>query len=437
MNLFYYNITILAICIRENNMKERTIVVVGAGPAGLMAAISASQNNNNNRVIVVEKNSEAGKKLLLTGGGRCNVTNNCNVDQLIKNTVTNGKFLFSCFNIFNNDDLMKFFENYGLKLKIEEDGKVFPNSDKARDVLKILLETLESNGVKIWYESEVEKIDINENGISEVRLRNKKNIKADSVIIATGGMSYPKTGSTGDGYKIVKELGHSVVDIKPGLVPIEIKEGWIKSLMGISLESTNIVCNVKDIEKPNKKPKTIKWTGPLIFTHYGISGPAVLNISSYLNKHINDSIIDIIIDIVPNVSEQELENILVSKEFEKNETIFKTLSKFLPKNLVTALLDVLELNKDKKLSDISKEESNKIITNLKTLKLTPKGLRSISEAIITSGGISTKEIDPKTMASKLVKGLYFAGEIIDVDAITGGYNLQIAFTTGYVAGLNA
>ena len=262
-------------------MKSKNVVVIGAGPAGLMAAIAASENPNN-RVILIEKNTEAGRKLLLTGGGRCNVTNNCSVDQLIKNTVTNGKFLFSCVNIFNNENLMGFFNDNGLKLKTEEGGKVFPITDKAKNVLQVLIKKLEDNNVEVIYDSEVKELVVNENVIDGVMLINNKFIKADSVILSTGGMSYPKTGSTGSGYKILRKLGHTIVEIKPGLVPIEAKEEWIKSLMGISLENTNIVCNIKDKEKLNKKPKTIKWTGPLIFTHYGISGPAVLNLSSYI-----------------------------------------------------------------------------------------------------------------------------------------------------------
>jgi len=417
-------------------MKSKNVVVIGAGPAGLMAAIAASENPNN-RVILIEKNTEAGRKLLLTGGGRCNVTNNCSVDQLIKNTVTNGKFLFSCVNIFNNENLMGFFNDNGLKLKTEEGGKVFPITDKAKNVLQVLIKKLEDNNVEVIYDSEVKELVVNENVIDGVMLINNKFIKADSVILSTGGMSYPKTGSTGSGYKILRKLGHTIVEIKPGLVPIEAKEEWIKSLMGISLENTNIVCNIKDKEKLNKKPKTIKWTGPLIFTHYGISGPAVLNLSSYINKYIDNSLIEIIIDLIPTVSMQQLENIFISKDIDKNETIFKNLSKILPKNLVLKLLEVINIEKDKKISDISKEESLKLIGSIKALKITPKGLRSISEAIITSGGGSVKEIDPKTMESKLVKGLYLAGEIIDIDAITGGYNLQIAFSTGYTAGINA
>lgn len=417
-------------------MKDKTVVVIGAGPAGLMAAIMASQNPKN-RVIVIEKNMEAGNKLLLTGGGRCNLTNSCSVDQIIKNTVNNGKFLFSSLDIFNNKDLIRFFEDHGLKLKEEEGGKIFPITNKAKDVIATLIRVLNENSVDIWYSTEVKDLNIRENSIDTVLLSNGNLIKADRVILTTGGMSYPKTGSTGDGHIIVENLGHSIAPIKPGLVPIEIKEDWVKGLMGISLENTEIICNIKEKNKENKKPKVIKWTGPLIFTHYGISGPAVLNLSSYLNRYMGNCLIEIVIDLIPSVKSEQLENILITKDINKNESIFKILTRMLPKNLIIKLLEVFEINKETKVSDISKEESKKIIATIKSLKITPKGLRHINEAIITSGGISVKEINPKTMESKLVKGLYFAGEVIDIDAITGGYNLQIAFSTGYVAGSNA
>lgn len=406
---------------------KKKVVIIGAGPAGIMAAISAAQNNK--EVILVEKNSQIGKKLGITGGGRCNITNSCDVTEVIEKTLHNGKFMYNSLNIFSNKDLMKFIENKGCKLKVESKGKVFPVSDKSSNIIDIFSKELKNNGIDLKLNCTVKQVLVTDNKADGVKLQDGSIIKCDGVIIATGGMSYPNLGSTGDGYNFAKALGHNIVNIRPSLVPIVIREKWITDLMGISLKDVKLITKIKS--------KKIISEGDLIFTHYGISGPAVLEHSARLNRYSKTLEHIIHLDMLPKYNQENLEQVFIKEyELNGNKLIKNVLIELLPKNLSIKLLNLLEINENIKLAQLSKKDRNKIINAVKDLSLTMVGFRSIKEAIITSGGISTKEIDSKTMESKLIKDLYFVGEVLDIDALTGGYNLQIAFSTGYVAGLN-
>lgn len=407
---------------------RRKVVVIGAGPAGIMAAISASEDNK--EVILIDKNGKIGRKLRITGGGRCNITNNCSINEIIDKTLSNGKFLYNCFNIFNNIDLINFIENNGCKLKVEDKGKVFPISDKSDDIINIFLKVLQNNNVILKMNCDVEEILTSNNRVIGLRLQDGTIIKCDGVVVSTGGMSYPHLGSTGDGYRLASTLGHSIVKTSPSLVPIIIKEKWVTDLMGISLK------NIRLTTKSNNTKK-ISSEGDLIFTHYGISGPAVLEHSAYLNRHLKTMEHSIQLDLLPKYKQEDLEQIF-QQEYQLNgkKLIKNVLIEFLPKNLCSKLLNLLQIGENLKLAELSKKDRNKIIGALKALTFTTAGFRPIKEAIVTSGGISVKEIDNKTMESKLIEGLYFAGEVMDLDALTGGYNLQIAFSTGYVAGKN-
>lgn len=411
------------------NFMRKKVIVIGAGPAGIMAGITAARQNK--EVIVIEKNDQIGKKLRITGGGRCNLTNACSISEMIEKTLCNGKFLYPSFNAFSNMDLIHFVESNGCKVKIESKGKVFPLSDRSQDIIDLFLRVLNQYNAVVRTQHEVKDILTSENTIVGVQLRDGLVLECDSVIIATGGMSYPHLGSTGDGYTFAQTLGHRIVDLKPSLVPIAIKEEWIDDLMGISLKDVRIISKVG-----NKKK--IETEGDLIFTHYGISGPAVLEHSAYLNKYAQSSGSIIKIDLLPSYQYEDLELIFKNESMMNGSKLVRSiLGNYLPKNLSSKLLNLLEVEEDLRLRDLSKKDRNKLIHIIKELELTVSSFRSIKEATITSGGIPINEIDSKTMESKVIKGLYFAGEIIDVDAITGGYNLQIAFSTGYVAGMNA
>lgn len=407
---------------------RKKVIVIGAGPAGIMAAITAAGQNK--EVILIEKNDQIGKKLRITGGGRCNLTNACSISDMIEKTLCNGKFLYHSFNAFSNMDLIHFVESNGCKVKVEPRGKVFPVSDRSKDVIDLFLKLLNQYNVDIRTEHEVKDILMSHNKIVGVKLRDDSMLKCDSIILATGGLSYPQLGSTGDGYAFAKSLGHRIVDVKPSLVPISIKEKWIDDLMGISLKDIKITTKVGK--------RKLETEGDLIFTHYGISGPAVLEHSAYLNKYSQGSGCTIKIDLLPHYPYEDLELIFKNESMMNGSKLVRSiLSNYLPKNLSIKLLNILEIEEDLRLCDLSKKDRNKLLHMIKELELTVSNFRSIKEATITSGGILINEIDSKTMESKIIKDLYFAGEIIDVDAITGGYNLQIAFSTGYVAGMNA
>ncbi len=403
----------------------RKVVIIGGGAAGMMAACIASAQGK--QVLLVEKNDKLGKKIYITGKGRCNLTNDIPVDEFFQNVVSNPKFLFSALNNFSPSETMTFFENNGLILKTERGNRVFPASDKASDVTKTFEKILRKNGVDVQLNTEIKNILVNNDCVIGVITSNGEKIYSDSVIICTGGISYPLTGSTGDGYIFARKTGHDVIECKPGLVGLELKGNSFVEMQGISLKNVNLSLNISN--------KTIYSAfGEMLFTHYGISGPIVLSASSLINR-INDKQIDIFIDLKPALSEKVLEDRLL-REFKENRTkdISNVMRSLLPKAMINQVLTQACVNAGKNCSEITAVERSEIIKTLKGLHFVFKKLRPIEEAIITAGGVSVKQINPKTMESKLVKNLFFSGEVIDVDAFTGGYNLQLAFSTGYVAG---
>lgn len=397
-------------------------VIIGGGPAGIMAAGTAASGGG---VYLIEKNAKLGRKLAITGKGRCNITNACPVPDLIKNVITNPSFLYSAFNKFTNEMLINFIEELGVKTKVERGGRVFPQSDRAADVIGALEKYLKQRNVKIM--GETAKSIVTENGaVKGVLLGGGRIISADNVILATGGKSYPITGSTGDGYKIAAKLGHTITPLKPSLVPVVCSNHWVKNAMGLSLR--NIGFKILD----DSGKEIYRDFGELLFTHFGISGPVVLSGSSHLDaaKHYKA-----FIDLKPALSNDELDKRLI-KDFEKfsKKDFVNSLDDLLPQKLISVIIMLSGIDARKKTGSISRIERQNLVELLKNLALDVVGLRPVEEAVITSGGIKTSEINPKTMESKLVSGLYFAGEIIDVDAYTGGFNLQIAFSTGYLAG---
>lgn len=413
----------------------RNTVIIGGGPAGLMAAISSSKNGD--KVTIIEKMHSCGKKLLITGKGRCNITNNAQMDKFMENTPTNPKFLYGVFNNFTNKDIIELLESEGVKTKVERGERVFPVSDRAQDVLEALLHILKKQNVQILTNSMAKRIITDEEkNVLGVELDNGKEIKAEKIILATGGKSYPVTGSTGDGYKLAKDLGHTITKIEPSLVPLTSHDEVCKELQGLSLRNVAIQLRICD-------KVVYKDFGEMLFTHFGVSGPIVLSASSYLVKTKNieqilkEGKVELEIDLKPALSEEKLDaRILRDFEGQKNKQFKNSLDKLLPQKLIPVIIEKTHINKNKKINEITKQERQKLETELKHFKISINGTRSIEEAIVTSGGINVKEINPKTMESKLINGLYFAGEIIDVDCLTGGYNLQVAWSTGYTAGIS-
>ena len=412
------------------------VIVIGGGPAGMMAAITAAENGND--VMIIEKMPTFGKKLLITGKGRCNITSSLYMSEFIKNTPGNGVFLYSAFQNYTNKDIIEFLRRQGLEVKEERGNRIFPVTDKSIDVLNCFLSRIKELNIKYRLNTKVEKILIKNNEVLGVRT-NKEIIQTEKIILATGGKSYPLTGSTGDGYKIAEELGHKIIPIKPSLVPLEVYEKDIcKSLQGLSLKNTKI--RLIDIER-NKV--VYEDFGEMIFTHFGISGPTILSSSAHLVRYkgieelLKNKKIKISIDVKPAMTEEQLDNRILRdfKEY-KNKQFKHSLDKLLPQKMIPEVIKLSNINEEKRVNEITKEERKQIIKLLKNFEITIKGCRPVEEAIITSGGINTKEINPKTMESKLIKGLYFAGEIIDVDSYTGGFNLQIAYSTGYTAGVH-
>lgn len=411
------------------------VVIIGGGPAGMMVAITAKKNHPNEDVIILEKNSSLGKKLLITGKGRCNITSSLDISEFIKNIPGNGMFMYSAFQKYTNEDIINFLEQNGVKTKVERGNRVFPVSDKSRDVLYAFEKELKKLNVKIYFDTEVENIKKEDKFVIQT---NKETIEADKLILATGGMSYPGTGSTGDGYKFAKEFGHTVKEIKASLVPLEVVEKEeCKNMQGLSLR--NITIKIKDLEK-NKN--IYEDFGEMLFTHFGVSGPIILSGSAHLirykniDKLLNENKIKLYIDIKPVLSEEQLD-LRIRRDFEeiKNKEFKNSLFKLLPKKMIDFIIEKSNINPDKKVNEVTKEERKNLVKLLKNLEFTIKNTRPVEEGIITAGGINIKEINPSTMESKLVKDLYFAGEVIDVDAYTGGFNLQIAYSTGYTAGL--
>lgn len=402
----------------------KNICIIGAGAAGLMAAVSASENAH---VTIIEKNEKAGKKIYITGKGRCNVTNNADRDAFFENIVTNPCFLYSAFSSFDNNSLYDFLEQNDCPLKIERGGRVFPVSDHASDVTAAFLRYLRKNNVDIMYNNTVSKIIVDNNQVNGIELSNGKKMTFDSVIIATGGMSYPTTGSTGDGYKFAKDNNINVTALKPSLTGLNCLDEICKTLMGLTLKNVGVDLKIND-------KCVYSDFGELLFTHFGVSGPTILSTSSYFNKNKGDKA-ELIIDLKPALSPEELDKRII-KDFEINnkKNFINSLDDLLPKKLIPVIIERTGINPYKKTCEISKNERSKLVDQLKSFTLTPTSLRGFEEAIITKGGVDVKEINPKTMESKKIKDLYFAGEVLDVDALTGGFNLQIAFSTGYLAG---
>ena len=436
------------------------VVMIGGGPAGMLAAISAARRGNN--VTILEKMNMLGKKLLITGKGRCNITSSIPIEDFIKNIPGNGMFMFSSFNNFDNNDIIDILKKEGVETKVERGNRVFPVSNKSVDVQKALINILHKSNVNIILNAKVEKILVKENEVDSTEIDEKDEahkvntvygvkfsssgktyeIVADKVILATGGKSYPGTGSTGDGYKLAQEVGHNITKIRPSLVPLTAAKSngleICKNMQGLSLR--NVKIQLKDVLK-NKV--IYEDFGEMLFTHFGVSGPTILSSSAHLLRYKNveellkENKIVLCIDLKPALTEEKLdERILRDFGEEKNKDFKNSLDKLLPQKMIGTIIHLSKIPENKKVNEITKKERMLLIHLLKNLEIGISGFRPIEEAIITAGGVNIKEINPKTMESKLVKGLYFAGEVIDVDAYTGGFNLQIAYSTGYTAGMN-
>lgn len=418
------------------------VIIIGGGAAGMMAAVSAADAGA--QVTVFERNEKLGKKLFITGKGRCNVTNAGDMENLFANVMTNEKFLYSAFYTYDNQSVMDFFEKAGCPLKVERGDRVFPVSDHSSDVIAALSSELKKRNVKIELNTRVKEILVENmdspddsvpgegklSKITGVILDNGKKVAADKVIVATGGISYASTGSTGDGYQFAEKSGHRVVECKPSLVPFNVKESWCKDAMGVSLKnvSLRLVCDKKEI---------YNGFGEMLITHFGISGPLALSASSfYVSKAKGETIA--YIDLKPALDAEQLDK-RVLRDFEeaKNKQFKNSLNHLFPQKLIPVMIELSGIDPEKKVNTISKEERKRFVDLIKAIPLTILGVRDFKEAIITKGGVSVKDVNPSTMESKKVKGLYFAGEVLDLDALTGGYNLQIAWSTGYLAGINA
>lgn len=438
------------------------IVVIGAGPAGMMASIVAAKAGH--QVTLLEKNEKIGKKLFITGKGRCNVTNACEIEDLFSNVMEHDKFLYSAIYGFDNQAVMQFFENAGCKLKIERGQRVFPESDHSSDIIRALDSQIKLAGVKLLLNREVDSIltqkmdedqnlqedtkeqepndkykkkKINKNKKKQtavvigVKLKKGEIISAQRVIVATGGISYVLTGSTGDGYRFAKECGHSITELSPALVPFQVKEDWCKELQGLSLRNVTATVEVEG-------KKIYSDFGEMLFTHYGVSGPLMLSASSYYVHKAKGKQAKLYIDLKPALSKEQLDKRIL-REFDenKNKQFKNAITSLFPAKLLPIIPMLAKINPDKKVNEITKEERECFVEVIKHMELTITGLRDYNEAIITKGGVNVSEISPSSMESKLVKGLYFAGEVLDLDALTGGFNLQIAWSTGYLAGISA
>ena len=427
------------------------VIVIGAGAAGMMAAIAAAGNGH--QVTVLEKNEKAGKTIYIPGKGRCNITNACDVEELFNNVVTNKKFLYSAFYGFTNDDVVAMLNTAGLATKVERGNRVFPVSDRAGDVIAALVRIMKKLGVKLEYDTTVTEIitgtldktdgtaaaaDGGKCGaagaiattVTGVRCASGKVYPADAVIVATGGVSYPTTGSTGDGYEFAQRTGHNVTALSPALVPFNVAEEDVKELQGLALKNSGVTIY-------DGKKKLYEDFGELLFTHFGVSGPTVLSASSYVAKKIKDHPLRLVIDLKPGLDTEQLDA-RVLRDFDEfmNKNFNNALDKLLPKSLIPVVIRRSGIDEYKKVHEISREERMRLIGTIKNLEFTLTGLRGFNEAIITQGGVSVRDVDPSTMESKKVSGLYFAGEVLDLDAVTGGFNLQIAWSTGHLAGMS-
>lgn len=405
----------------------KKVVIIGAGPSGMTAAYSASQRGID--VVLVEKNERVGRKLLITGKGRCNITNNCEIEELIENVNTNGKFLYSAFYTFTNDAVMEMFENLGVRLKTERGNRVFPESDRAMDVVDAMSRLIKRKNIKLVTGKTVKNIKEKNVRVESVVLSDGKEIKTDAVIIATGGASYPRTGSTGDGYKLAERLGHKITPLKPSLIGLEIQEDFATRLKGLSLR--NVAINVYG--KKNKK--IYDDFGEMEFTDYGVDGP-IIKSASCIMRDLSKESYKISLDLKPALDHEKLDK-RVQRDFQKyiNKKFENSLSDLLPSKMIPVVIELSGINPTTPVNSITKEERKNLVNVIKNIEMNVKRYRPMDEAIVTSGGVKTSEINSSTMESKLVGGLYFAGEVIDVDAYTGGFNLQIAFSTGYLAGM--
>lgn len=395
----------------------------------MMAAVFAARAGA--EVILVEKNDRLGRKLFITGKGRCNLTNSADVEDLFPAVVSNSKFLYSGFYSFTNEQVIEFFEDLGVKTKVERGGRVFPASDHSSDVIRALEREMDRLGVNVHLNTEVKELILEDGRACGVRTADGKAIRSGAVIVTTGGISYPSTGSTGDGYRFAKAAGHKVTELSPSLVPMEVKEWYARELMGLSLR--NIEIRVTDGKKT-----LYQEFGEMLFTHYGVTGPVILSASSIVGKRLKERELTLHIDLKPALTEEQLDR-RVLREFEANHNRqFKNaVDSLFPAKLKPVIVELSEILEEKKVHEITKEERHRFVRLIKDFTMTLTALRGYSEAIITKGGVAVKEIDPGTMESKKIKGLYFAGEVLDLDAVTGGYNLQIAWSTGYLAGTDA
>jgi len=407
------------------------VIVVGGGAAGMFAAIAAAKNGH--QVTLYEKNEKLGKKIFITGKGRCNITNAADMEKLFDAVVTNSKFLYSSFYGYTNQNVIDFFEDAGVPVKIERGNRVFPISDHSSDVIRALEREMKKVGVKVCLNTEVKSVEAEKDKFNKVVLKDTTTQTADACIVATGGLSYRSTGSTGDGFRFAENVGHKVTQCFPSLVPMETKEPWICELQGLSLR--NVEAKILDGKK-----ELYKDFGEMLFTHFGVSGPLIISASSYVGKKFMDKNgqkkeLTLEIDLKPALTEEQLDQ-RVLRDFEENHNRqFKNaITKLFPTKLIPVMLELGGIDPEKKVNSIEKEERKQFVHLIKHFRMTLTGLRDYPEAIITKGGVNVKEIDPGTMESKLVKGLYFAGEVLDLDALTGGFNLQIAWSTGYAAG---
>lgn len=407
----------------------KNIVIIGGGAAGMMASIAAAGAGH--QVHVYEKNEKLGKKIYITGKGRCNVTNACDVEELFQSVIHNLKFLYSSFYTFTNEAMMDLLKECGCPVKVERGNRVFPVSDHSSDVIRALSGQMRKLGVIVHLQEEVDDILTEDGSISGIRLKKGgRTVSADAVVIATGGLSYPTTGSTGDGYRFAEKLGHTVTELSPALVPFETKEPVVKELQGLSLRNVSV-----QILKDQKV--MYEDFGEMLFTHYGVSGPVLLSASSYVAKQLRQEPLMLSIDLKPALSEEQLDaRILRDFEEYKNKQYKNALVHLLPAKLIPVIVGRSGISPEKQVNEITREERRCIIREIKHFTLTLTGLRDYKEAIITQGGIEIKEVNPQTMESRKVKNLYFAGEVLDLDAVTGGFNLQIAWSTGYLAGVS-
>lgn len=428
----------------------KQVIVIGGGAAGMMAAIGAAKEGA--RVTLLEQNEKTGKKIFITGKGRCNLTNACEQEDFFSHVISNGKFLYSAFYQMDNQSVMDFFENAGCRLKVERGDRVFPVSDHSLDVIAALNRQMEKEGIKVCLHTKVKELlttvesgnreyaaeDVNgaqsqpeELRIMGVKLADGRVLNADAIIVATGGKSYETTGSTGDGYGFAEGVGHTVKEVKPALVPFTVKESWCMELQGLSLK--NVAITLK-----SDKKKIYEGFGEMLFTHFGVSGPLILSASSYYGKKFYGMPVQLLIDLKPALTREQLDKRLL-KDFDenKNRQFKNALDGLFPSKLIPIMIRLSGISPEKRVNEITREERSHLIECTKALALTVTGTRDFKEAIITQGGVRVKEVNPSTMESKLVKGLYFAGEVLDLDAVTGGFNLQIAWSTGYLAGVSA